>query len=384
MELVFFDATVLSAYHAEPDKYEITAREFEGTLRTTDGYTEECIDSGRGNDILSLNYGMAKLVDGRKAIVIPAYRVNKLSEPHASKWRGFYIHDAQPDPYDTLFSQWQKRYLEGDWSVEDDALSQVSQLLESINSMTEVSVGLPLYSSVFKNEVNFPVGQNTHQYEDAHRELYRYLIDGLNKDCIKTLADLLGKQIKIDSDNTRKALSKLFPSLEAGNKGMFDNAMEKISNNRRPSAHQARDKAVRFDAHDAFATDLQDCKAALEMLQGILQTETGFDPEKTLSYVRSKVFFPKVGVKPQPNYSINKARQMKGKTIDRVEYGFEDKGGDGHNTEMMILYFSDGSAVGITTGCNFETLCTDENELQPSDFQVNLHVQWLESKDNLK
>ena len=384
MKLVFFDATVLSAYHVEPDKYEITAREFEGTLQTTDDYTEKCIDSGRGNDILSLNYGIAKLLDGRKAIVLPAYQVNRLEEPHASKWRGFYIPDAQPDPDDPLLSQWQKRYLEGDWSIEDDALSQVSQLLESINSMTEVSVGLPLYSSIFKNEVNFPVGQNTHQYQDAHRELYRYLIDGLNKDCIKALADLLGRQIKIDNDNTRKALGKLFPSLEVGNKAVFDNAMEKISSNRRPSTHQARDKAVHFNAHDAFAVDLQECKAALEMLQGILQTETGFNPEKTLSYVRRRVFFPKLGEKSDPTYLINELRKMKGKTIDKVEYGYEDKGGEGHLTEMMVLYFTDGTSVGITTGSNSETLCTEENELQPSDFHVDLDVQWLESKDELR
>jgi len=40
-------------------------------------------------------------------------------------------------------------------------------------------VGQALFKFSNNPALNFPVAQNTHAYQDAHKELYSYVIDGL-------------------------------------------------------------------------------------------------------------------------------------------------------------------------------------------------------------
>ena len=47
----------------------------------------------------------------------------------------------------------------------------------------------------------------------------------------------------------------------------------------------------------------------------------------------------------EPQYSIHQIRKIVGKTIDWVEYGARESHRDVHQSEPIILYFTDGSQL---------------------------------------
>jgi hypothetical protein len=75
---------------------------------------------------------------------------------------------------------WYRRYLEGHWNVENGPAFQLASEIKLINGLSREAVGRRLYA-VDEPYISYPAAQNTHRYEDAHRELYGVLIDGLDK-----------------------------------------------------------------------------------------------------------------------------------------------------------------------------------------------------------
>jgi len=68
---------------------------------------------------------------------------------------------------------------------------------------------------------------------------------------------------------------------------------------------------------------------------------------------------------------------MVGKTIERVEVGSREPIEHAHGSEAIIIYFTDGSIVGLSTGSNIGNLTNDENGLRPEDFSIDFHVDWV-------
>lgn len=54
--------------------------------------------------------------------------------------------------------------------------------------------------------------------------------------------------------------------------------------------------------------------------------------------------------------------------MEEVEYGFRSKHTKLHQSEAMILHFTDGSSLGIDTGSNVVNLSHDYGELDPQEF----------------
>lgn len=80
--------------------------------------------------------------------------------------------------------------------------------------------------------------------------------------------------------------------------------------------------------------------------------------------------------------SIVGARDMAGKTIARVEFGeYPNEFDDVHESELLNIYFADGTAVSITTGSNFKNLCDKTGgTLRPNDLNTDLQVMWHPAK----
>ncbi|MCA9501017.1 MAG: hypothetical protein KC588_17615, partial [Nitrospira sp.] len=98
--------------------------------------------------------------------------------------------------------------------------------------------------------MNYPAAENTHKYQDSHNDLYGYLIDGLDKDCISKLASRLGKSITVGGDKTIKAIKKLFPDLE--NSPNFTQILSLVSEQRGLASHGVRHPAKSFPAFSQF------------------------------------------------------------------------------------------------------------------------------------
>ncbi|PKC36270.1 hypothetical protein V462_10470 [Pantoea ananatis 15320] len=83
----------------------------------------------------------------------------------------------------------------------------------------------------------------------------------------------------------------------------------------------------------------------------------------------------------QGNYSINQASEMKGKTIASVRIGFQDVSSNVHQTEMMIIEFTDGTQLAISTGSNVGNVLSkiergEAKKLKAGDFHVDLDLTW--------
>ena len=101
--------------------------------------------------------------------------------------------------------------------VDNGPLFYLRETIQIVNGLTAELVGIPLYKHELDDrQVSYPAGENTHRYEDAHKTLYGYLIDGLDKDCMSALGTERGKTLKIGSKKSVEALKMLYPALENG------------------------------------------------------------------------------------------------------------------------------------------------------------------------
>jgi len=68
---------------------------------------------------------------------------------------------------------------------------------------------------------------------------------------------------------------------------------------------------------------------------------------------------------------------MKGKTIEKVELGFREDIKGVHESEALIIHFTDGSIMSLVAGSNVGNLVSDANSLRPEDFHVDFIVHWV-------
>ena len=67
------------------------------------------------------------------------------------------------------------------------------------------------------------------------------------------------------------------------------------------------------------------------------------------------------------------AMRLEGKTIKKIEYGYREHVRDAHETEVLILEFTDGTKVGILIGSN----AMEFKELvNPEKLKVDFIFRW--------
>jgi hypothetical protein len=195
------------------------------------------------------------------------------------QWAGYHLENpewtTEPDP---RFQMWKGRYLEGSWDVENGPRYHLENTIATINALCIEVVGQAHFTFSNNPALNFPVAQNTHAYEDAHRELYSYVIDGLDKQTIGLIAAYQNLTLNLNSDTTVKALKRALPLLPTNL--LLWSALEKVSDERRLAGHKVRPKAKRFHAFEEFTKDLEVVVVGLKELLATLESVLGMDGDK--------------------------------------------------------------------------------------------------------
>jgi hypothetical protein len=373
--LGYFDQQVLAAYRNEPDKYRIESDYFEGELRTTTEYYRELETAGKVGAAISVRFGYRSLLDGKLAIVAWLPDLYRKSEAHI-QWSGFRLSKPEWETdYDERFDNWVRRYIEGSWEVDNGPLHHLVETISVINSLTIELVGVPLYKHQIDGTLSYPAADNSHRYQDSHAALYGYLIDGLNKGCISSLAARLGRRITVGDKRTIEAIATLFPDLKSC--PHFLTAINLVSEQRRLASHGVRPPARQLPAFSQFTKDLYVCFKAMKELLTTLEGEFGMKGEEMNERQRAKDFLPKIDRPSDPDYSIVQSSRMTGKTIEKVEFGFREKIEGVHQSEVLIIHFTDGSIMGLNTGSNAANVASHAKDLRPEDFHVDFMVHWV-------
>jgi len=298
------------------------------------------------------------------------------SKTHVPKWVAFHLKNPTwSETKDERFQNWFSRYIEGSWDVDSGPLFYLGDTMRTVNGLTIELVGLPLYEHEIDLTLGYPVAENTHRYQDVHKVLYGYFIDGINKACIEALAKKLGRSIKIRSKKTVEGLEDLFPTLSTP--GKFSEAAATVSQQRRLASHSVRPKAENFPAFSTFTKDLRLCVEAVKEVLSVIEKEFGIDGKEARKRHEAREWLPIITSPPKANFSIVQARRMTGKTVERIEIGFREDIKNLHGSEAMIIYFTDGSIMGLDTDSNVGNISNDENGLRPEEFHVDFNVSWV-------
>ncbi len=126
--------------------------------------------------------------DGKPAIVGWIPDLERASLEHRQKWGAFQLKNPEwTTEYDERFDKWVQRYIEGSWNVDNGPLPHLVHVIEVINALTSEIVGIPLYKHGLSISLSYPAAENTHRYQDAHEELYGYLVDCITRSVLINL-----------------------------------------------------------------------------------------------------------------------------------------------------------------------------------------------------
>jgi len=375
--LGYFDQQVLAAYRNEPHKYSIESDYFEGSLSVTNEYYIELEAAGRTNESVSIGFGYRTLQDGNLAIVAWLPDLIEKSKSHIERWAAFRLKNPEwkKTEHDERFSNWLRRYVEGSWDIDNGPLFYLGETIKTVNGLTSELVRVPLYRHEIEQTLGFPSAENTHRYQDAHKALYGYFIDGLDKKCIVALGATLGRTPHVGSKKTIEAITEVFPGLKTS--PSFLTAVNLVSEQRRLASHGVRPKPKAFSAFSKFTEDLSLCLKSVKELLVMIQNEFGVNGEDARKRHEAKEWLPVIDRPSSPNFSIVGASRMEGKTVEKVEFGFREEREGVHASEAIIVYVTDGSIMGLATGSNAGNLARDENGIRPEDFHVSFMVQWV-------
>ena len=376
--LGYFGTGILAAYRAEPDKYQITSELFHGRITLANDYYERLTPESRAQEFIDVPFGYRTLKTGDAALVIVLPDLIEKSKGHVQRWSGFLLSNPEwTDQPDERFQQWARPNLAGIWNKGPGIRHRLSAVMHSINCLTSEAVGKTLFTHELSPSLPFPSAENSHQYEDTHKELYRYLIDGLDGDCIRLLVARLGKNVNV-SGKTVEAMKKIFTNLDSPSN--FCAAYALVSNHRGPAAHKPRQPAVAMSASGQFSKDLELCEAGLKELLTTLEKELAMNGAKAVARHEAKQWLPKIVRPASPHYSICQAGQMKGKAVERVEYGHREEYDEGHQSEVLRIHFTDGSILSIDTHSNVGNLADDIPDLNCDAFDVSFSLHWVPEK----
>ena len=191
----FFEADVLSPYESNPHKYELDTDFFEGVLETTEAYFYQLKSSGKLDEYISIRFGYHSKKDGTLCVAVFLPDLVKAPEIERRKWRPFIVEKSLLSQKDKRFTMWYDRYIQGSFEVPIAHRKRLSYIIKKINACCKTLVDEPLYTKVLDKSVRYPISQNSHAYEDAHRNLYGFLIDSLSKECLLAFANLRNKTI---------------------------------------------------------------------------------------------------------------------------------------------------------------------------------------------
>ena len=376
----FFEADVLNLYASHPDKYELDADYFEGVLETKDTSSYQLESSERLDEYISIRFGYHSKKDGTLCIAVVLPDLVKAPEIERRKWRPFIVEKSVLSQGDKRFGMWYDRYIRGSFDVQSGPRKRLGNVIIKINACCKTPVCQPLYTEVPNKSVHYPISQNSHAYEDAHKNLYGFLIDSLSKECLLALANLRNKTIpQAQQMRSPTLLRCVFNEFDKQSK--LQTLLSKVSKKRGESSHGVRPAAIEFDAFEDFYRDLEAITDAYEELLKLIESEFSVSADHELKRHEAIKYLPKIVGDVEQHYSICEATRMVGKTIEKVWFGIREDIEGVHQSEVLYVQFTDGEILALETGSNASEL--ERNAaMKPSELQVDFMLRWVPAPSN--
>ncbi len=110
----------------------------------------------------------------------------------------------------------------------------------------------------------------------------------------------------------------------------------------------------------------------------MIENEFGVDGKGAHDRHEAKKWLPRIAAPANPHGSILQVSRMKGKTIEKVEYGTREDIKQVHGSEAVIIYFTDGSIMGLDTGSNAFNVAESEQPFRAEDLHIDFMVHWVQ------
>jgi hypothetical protein len=377
----YYRPAVLAMFYNQPEKYEIQTDEFEGSVCIRSTYYAKYGENASDVIYLKVDFGFRACRNGDWAIAAYAPDLNQASSDERQLWLGFEIGNEEEfsdsEEHDARFQKWWSRYIMGNWDVEDGPIAKLDYIVQQINAVAQCVVNAPLLSVNDLRRLCFPSAQNTHRYEDAHAEVYKLMIDGLNKDAIMGIGRQLGIDIKAGDKRTLDALEMLFP--EESVRTAVRGPLNLVSEQRRRASHKERPPAESYAAFEAFEQDLKALIRSIETIRDNLAERLNVDTERCEKRASAMRNLPKFDESrpTQPNYAIYRAMNIAGKQVKEVRTGELVTVQGRPEMEAIVLEFSDGSMLSIEPATNISQVLKDDGPIDPQDLHITLHVNFV-------
>ena len=367
--LLYFDRSVLNYYRDNSHVYKVIEDEIGGEIRISQNWKEDDSDK---YPYIEIKFGFRKLKNGEICIVVfrPTFLKNT-SKKDLKRWKGYIVNERQFKEEDDYFNRWVKRYILGSWDVKDGSRKEIENRLDLISALTKYKTDIPLFKCRRSILLNYPKAENEEEYKKANLELYRLVIDGLNKNSIIKLAKLLKKKLS-DESKTLNSLKEILPE------ELIDKIHTPLKElrDRRSKIHKTPSENIkRLNAFDRFDSDLKKIANCLDEL--LLWTEEIFniDAESCIEREDSMKYFPKFIGPPRPDSKLDDLKKIINKRIKSVEFGEVEKNEDCHEAEAIIFHFFDGSSMAIDIHSNAYNL-KSEYGIPPNEVHTSLDILW--------
>jgi len=366
----YFDRSVLSIYRSNSHVYKVVEDDMGGEIRVTSTWDEQDEEK---YPYVELNFGFRKLKDNTNciALFIPTLR-DKLPQKEFNKWVGFHIENPEFVENDPNFKRWIERYIYGSWDVDNGPKFEIIRYIELISALTKYSVGIPLFKYSENILLNYPSAENTEEYTRANVELYRLLIDGMQKDAIVKLSEYLN--VNLTDENKRlNSLKELLPSdkIKSVHKPLI-----KLSERRAPIHGLPRKGIQKCDAFSKFDEELHEISNCLNDLLVWLEDVLNTEAKSCKDREDSLRLFPSIVKPPRPDFKYADIQKAVGKTIKSVEFGEEEERVEVHEREAIIFHFEDGTAMTIRVGSNAQNIHHKYQNIKPNEFSTDLMIFW--------
>ena len=371
----FFEADVLNLYASHPDKYELDTDYFEGVLDTKDTYFYQLEYSERLDEYISIRFGYHSKKDGTLCIAVYLPDLARAPEIEKRKWSPFIVEKSLLSQEDERFEMWYDRYRRGSFEVSIAPRKRLSHIIKKINACCKTLVDEPLYTKVPDKSIRYPISQNSHAYEDAHRDLYGFLVDSLSKKCLLALA-CVRKQTILEAQSMRSPILLRHVFHEFDKHSKLHTLLSKVSKQRRNSSHDVRSAAIEYDAFGNFYCDIESVVEAYEELLQLVESEFGISANHELKRCEILASLPKIVGDVKPHHSICTATRMVGKTVENVKFGMREDIEGKHQSEVLCVKFTDGEILVMDTGSNASDL-EHNAAMKPNEFHVNFMLEWV-------
>lgn len=368
----YFDRAALNFYRTNSHTYNLSEDDMGGEVRVSNKWDESIANNF---PYIELKFAFRKLVDKRICIGVfmPSFK-DKVSEKDYSKWMAFHITKPEFHEENDGFDRWVNRYINGSWEIEDGPKIQIEREIKLINALTKIQ----FKASFFKHDqyrlVNYPIAENDDEYTKSIVELYRWIIDGMEKDTIFNLSAFLNIEL-MDKEKRLNSLKEILPI------HLIDSIHTPINliSRKRMSIHGISSSGITaYPAFDTFNSDLFLVCNAITKLKNWLEQTLNLNAQSCLDRLESLQLFPNFSGPPRPGFKIIDAQRMVGKTIEKVEFGETKFHEDAHQGEAINIYFTDGTALTIIIGSNASNISFDHEKIKPSDIHTDLMIFWAE------